>query len=305
MITQFGTPRLALEWPASVVCIGTFDGIHRGHQRVIETAVLRAREAEIPSVAVTFDRHPAAILAPSRRPPYIASLDEDLSEFARLGVDATVVLPFNASLSRMSANEFLAEILVGKIKASEVVIGHDFALGNGREGTADWLGQRIPTTSVPGFEWLGERVSSSRIREFIANGEIVRANDFLGRPFRISGVVVSGQKLGRQLGFPTANLARAFDQITPRDGVYAAVAETKFGRFAAALAIGMRPAVQGTSRTIEAYLLDYPGDSLYGSVVSLELKSFVRPEENFSNLDALVAQMEKDVSQIRQIIGSQ
>jgi riboflavin kinase/FMN adenylyltransferase len=305
MITHFGTPRLALEWPSSVVCIGTFDGIHRGHQRVIETAVARAREAEIPAVAVTFDRHPAAILAPSRRPPYIASLEEDLAEFARLGVAATVVLPFNASLSRMSASEFLNEILIGKIRASEVVIGHDFALGNGREGTAEWLAQRIPTTPVPGFEWLGERVSSSRIREFVASGEITRANECLGRPFRITGVVVNGQKLGRELGFPTANLARAFDQITPRDGVYAAVAETPMGRFGAALAIGMRPAVQGTSRTIEAYLLDYPGDSLYGSVISLELMSFVRPEANFPNLDALVVQMDQDVAQVRQIIGSQ
>jgi riboflavin kinase/FMN adenylyltransferase len=305
MLTHFGRARLAFEWPGSVVCIGTFDGIHRGHQQVIRTAVDLAQEDEIPAVAVTFDRHPSAILAPSTRPAYIASIENDLEEFERLGVAAAVVLPFNPSLSRMSASEFLQEILVEQLAASHLVVGHDFALGNDREGTAEWLAARIPTTRVEPFEIDGERVSSRRIREFIAEGNVSAANRWLGHPFQVSGVVIHGQKLGRTLGFPTVNLARSFDQVMLADGVYAARAVSKFGDFDAALAVGMRPAVGGAARTIEAFLLNYPGESLYGSVVRLDVIEFLRPEQNFSSLDDLVVQMKEDVKRVRQIMGSQ
>ena len=305
MLTHFDRARLAFEWPSSVVCIGTFDGIHRGHQEVIRTAVQLAKDAEIPAVAVTFDRHPSAILAPELRPPYIASMESDLAEFARLGVASTVVLPFDLGLSRMSASEFLDDILVGQLAASQVVVGHDFALGHGREGTAEWLADRIPTTRVEPFQIDGERVSSRRIREFIREGNVSSANRWLGHPFQVAGVVSHGQKLGRTLGFPTVNIARSFDQAMLADGVYAAQATTRCGRFNAALAVGMRPAVGGQSRTIEAYLLDYPGDSLYGSVVRCDVLEFLRPEQNFASLDDLITQMGADVEQVRQIMGSQ
>jgi len=305
MLTHFDRARLAFEWPSSVVCIGTFDGIHLGHQQVIKTAVDRAREAEIPAIAVTFDRHPSTVLAPDFRPPYIAAMESDLAEFSRLGVAATVVIPFDLGLSRMSAAEFLDDILVGTLAARQVVVGHDFALGHGREGTAEWLAERIPTTCVDPYEIDGKRVSSRRIREFIRQGDVATANRWLGRPFEVAGVVSHGQKLGRTLGFPTVNIARSFDQVMLADGVYAARATTRFGTYAAALAIGMRPAVGGQSRTIEAYLLDYPGDSLYGSVVRLDVIEFLRSEQNFASLNDLITQMELDVQQVRQIMGSQ
>ena len=305
MLTHFGRARLAFQWPGSVVCIGTFDGIHQGHQEVIRTAVSLAAADELPAVAVTFDRHPSAILAPASRPPYIASIENDLTEFERLGVAATVVLPFNASLSRMSATEFLREILVDQLAASHLVVGHDFALGNDREGTSAWLAERIPTTRVEPFEIDGERVSSRRIREFIAQGNVAAANRWLGHPFQVAGVVTHGQKLGRTLGFPTVNIARSFEQVMLADGVYAARATTKFGMFDAALAVGMRPAVGGDARTIEAFLLNYPGESLYGSVVRLDVIEFLRAEQNFASLEDLVVQMRADVEQVRQIMGSQ
>ncbi len=305
MLTHFDRARLAFEWPSSVVCIGTFDGIHLGHQEVIRTAVELARSAEIPAVAVTFDRHPSEVLAPDFRPAYIASLASDLAEFSRLGVAATVVLPFDLGLSRMSASAFLEEILVGQLAASQLVVGHDFALGHGREGTADWLASRIPTTCLEPFEIDGERVSSRRIREFIRQGDVATANRWLGHPFEVAGVVSHGQKLGRTLGFPTVNIARSFDQVMLADGVYAARATTRYGEFNAALAVGMRPAVGGQSRTIEAYLLDYPGESLYGSVVRLDVKEFLRPEQNFASLDDLITQMTLDVDRVRQMMGSQ
>ncbi|AIE84726.1 bifunctional riboflavin kinase/FAD synthetase [Fimbriimonas ginsengisoli] len=299
MQVHLGVGVLRAEWERAVVVVGTFDGVHLGHQEVIRTAVADARRQELPCVLVTFDRHPAAILAPSRTPKCLAPLQENLAQFERLGVGVTSVLPFDAELSRMSADRFLSEILLGATKASELVVGHDFAMGNGREGTTEWLTQRIPTKVVPPFEIDGERVSSSDIRRSVSSGDVVRAARLLGRPYTLTGVIVSGQRLGRQLGFPTANLARSIDQALPADGVYAGWFESATGRYAAAAAIGTRPAVGGGARTIEAYLLDYPGASLYGLSARLEFVSRLRSEADFSSLEALKEQMARDVEETR------
>jgi len=303
MQVHFGLGRMRPEWTASVVGIGTFDGFHIGHQAVAESAVRRAREAKIPAILVTFDRHPAAILSPHKAPAYLQSQEDALDCAAELGFDVAVVLPFDAFLSRMSADEFLNQILMRNLLARHLVVGHDFALGNGREGTATWLGQRIDTTVVPPFEIDRQRVSSTEIRRLVQQGDLGQANRLLGRPFRMRGVVVRGQQLGRTLGFPTANIARSFDQVLPKDGVYAAWAQTVHGKFAAALAIGVRPAVDGQERTIEAFLLDYPGTDLYGTSLALDLHAFLREEQDFPNLDALVAQMHHDVGQVSEILA--
>ena len=304
MQVHFGVGLLRAEWRKAVVCVGTFDGVHLGHQTVIHNAVELAKSHELPCVLLTFDRHPAAVLAPSRCPLSVAGLQENLREFKTLGVSATVVLPFDVELSRMSAERFLREILLGSIRASTIVVGHDFAMGHGREGTTDWLSARVPTVVVPAFEIDGLRVSSSAIRRAITAGEMAHAKALLGRPFALSGVIVGGQKLGRQLGYPTANLARSFDQVMPMDGIYASWMETPLGRFKAATSIGTRPAVGGLDRTIESYLLDYPGDSIYGASVELELVRRVREERNFSSLDELVSQIERDVQEIRELMHS-
>lgn len=303
MEVHFGTGLLRPEWNTLVACIGSFDGVHRGHRRVIERAIEEARSVEAPVAVVTFDRHPAAVLNPDRCPPAIASLASNLEQFQAIGVGLVVVLPFNAWLSRMSAERFLREMLIGGIRADRVVVGHDFAMGNGREGNTAWLAARIPTTVVEPFLIDGERVSSSGIRAAVADGDLRLANRLLGRPFRIEGVVVHGQKLGRTLGFPTANVARSFAQVIPADGVYAAFAETPFGRFETALAIGTRPAVGGGERTIEAFLIDYPGDSLYGRPIRIDILERLRPEASFPSLDALVAQMRRDVEETRAILA--
>jgi riboflavin kinase/FMN adenylyltransferase len=173
-------------------------------------------------------------------------------------------------------------------------------MGNGREGDTAWLSQRIETIVVPAFEINGVRVSSSQIRSDVQSGNIEHANTLLGRFFEIQGFVDHGQKLGRQLGYPTANIARSFDQILPADGVYIADFLVSGQVFRAALAIGTRPAVGGGKRTIEAFLLDYPGYSLYGQHVRLRLLKYLRPEQNFPSLDALKEQMAKDVESARQ-----
>ncbi len=295
MLVHFGLELLKPEWKSAIVCIGTFDGVHLGHRSVIGAAVERGRALELPTVVVTFDRHPAAVLNPEKCPKAIGSLSQNLAWIASQGVSATVVLPFNAWLSRMSAERFLRELLIGAIRAESVVVGHDFAMGNGREGDTNWLSQRIGTTVIEPFELDGIRTSSSQIRHSIERGEMEFAARMLGRPFQIEGVVVSGQKLGRTIGFPTLNLARGIDQVMPPFGVYVGEVDG----YRAAVSIGMRPAVQGDSRTIEAYLLDYPGEPLYSSPVRMDLFHRLRGEENFSSLDALTHQISLDVEACR------
>ena len=303
MTVLFGLGALSAEWPRAVACVGTFDGVHLGHRAVIGEAARQAQEAELPLVLATFDRHPAKILAPDRCPKALATLEENLRQFAGLGVAVAVVLPFDAAMAAMSADDFLGGILRVALRAESLVVGHDFAMGRGREGTAEWLASRIPTTVVPPFETEGVRVSSSAIRRAVEAGEMATANRLLGRPFALSGVVVGGQRLGRTLGFPTANLARTLDGALPADGVYAAWFEGPTGRYPAALAIGTRPAVGGGPRSIEGYLMDYDGASLYGVACRIEVVARVRGEWDFPSLDALVERMRVDVEEVREALG--
>ena len=305
MTVLFGLGALRAEWPSAVVCVGTFDGVHRGHRAVVLEAARQAREAELPLILATFDRHPAAVLAPERCPPSIAPLEENLREFAALGVGVAVVLPFDSETAGMSADAFLEKTLREALRAERLVVGHDFAMGKGREGTAAWLASRIPTLIVPPFEIDGVRVSSSAIRRAVREGDLTLANRLLGRPFVLSGVVVGGQRLGRTLGYPTANLARTIDGVLPADGVYAAWFDAPHGRFPAALAIGTRPAAGGGPRSIEAYLMDYNGASLYGAACRLEVVLRLREERDFPSLDALVEQMGRDVEAAREALGGE
>jgi len=297
MHVHFGVELLQPEWRESVVCIGTFDGVHLGHQEVIKHAVNRARAKGLPCVLVTFDRHPAAILAPERCPPIIASLQSNLRHFEELGVAVAVVLTFDRGLSETSADEFFAKVITAKLQATAIVLGHDFAFGKNRQGTPEWLQARIETEVLPPFEVNGIRVSSSAVRKAILEGRVEDAGALLGRPFEIPGIVVRGQKLGRELGYPTANLARSFNQVSPADGVYAGSCETILGIFPAAVSIGVRPNIDA-QRTIEAFLIDYPGEELYGSPVRLFVERRLREQRLFSNLDDLKRQIALDVAQV-------
>jgi riboflavin kinase/FMN adenylyltransferase len=299
MTVSFGLGALRAEWPDAVACIGTFDGVHLGHRAVIGEGTRQAVEAELPLVLTTFDHHPAAVLAPERCPKPILPLEENLRQFEALGVSSTIILPFDEAMAAMSASDFLNDVLRTALRAQRLVVGHDFAMGHGREGTTGWLMERIPTTVVPPFEIDGARVSSSAIRKAVSTGDVGLAGRLLGRPFVLSGVVVGGQKLGRTLGFPTANLARTIDGVLPSDGVYAAWFHSPRGRFPAALAIGTRPAVGGGPRSTEAYLMDYDGASLYGMACRVEVVAKLRDEWNFPSLDALVERMKVDVEEAR------
>jgi riboflavin kinase/FMN adenylyltransferase len=305
MQVHFGLGLLRAEWSESIVCVGTFDGVHLGHQTLISHAVRESRRAEVPSVLVTFDRHPAALLAPDRCPKAISSLYQNLAAFERLGVSAAVILEFDRELSQTTAEAFLQDVVIGKLRAVEMVIGHDFAFGRGRQGTAEWLHGRIKTHPVPPFEMEGRRVSSTDIRNAVSDGRMEYAAARLGRPFEVTGVVVTGQKLGRTLGFPTVNIARSFDQVTPADGVYAGVCRTPNGAYKAAVNIGMRPAVGGKHRTIEAFLIDYRGEPLYGCAVGLSIHRLLREERKFDSLDLLKDQMARDVELVRRGVSDE
>jgi len=295
MLTHFGVDLLAVEWNECVVCVGTFDGVHLGHQDVIKRAVSKAKEAEMPCALVTFDRHPAATLAPDRCPPLIATLEQNQAVFRSLGVGICVILRFDSELAAMTADHFLADILRARLRAEHVVVGHDFAMGHDRVGNTAWLAKRVDTSIIPPFELDGRRVSSSAVRLAVTEGDVAGAAHLLGRPFAMSGVVVSGQKLGRKLGYPTANLARSREQVVPQYGVYAGYADTPLGRYRAAMSVGLRPTVDGKSRTIEAFLLDYPGDSIYGAGVEFHFVKRLRDEVAFNGLEELKSQMALDV----------
>ena len=298
MLVRFGVEDLGADWPSCVVCIGTFDGVHLGHQEVIRTGVKKSRQVEKPSAVLTFDRNPLAVLAPERRPPSVGTIGINLDAIANLGVSLAVVLPFDGRLAATSADTFFEEILLKKLKSGIAVIGHDFAFGKGREGTPDWLAKRLDSIVVPPFQLDGVRVSSSAIRNAIAEGRIESANKLLARPWTQEGIVISGQKLGREIGFPTINLAAVGNQVVPADGVYKGVAQTAEGAFRAAIGIGQRPGFGDGTRTIEAFLLDYPGKSLYGTAVRLSYERMLREDRKFDSLEALKAQIAVDVAEV-------
>lgn len=227
------------------------------------------------------------------------SIGAKLDFLRRLQVPITVVLPFNQELASTSAETFLHDYLQGHLRAEMAVVGHDFAMGQNRVGTAAWLSQRMETQIVPPFELDSRRVSSSEVRRAVAEGRLEEAERLLGRPYAIEGVVVEGAKLGRTLGYPTANLARSIRQVEPPDGVYAATAITPLGTFPAAASLGIRPTIDATTRTIEAYLMDYKGDSLYGMSITLQLRRRLRGQEKFDSLEALKEQMARDVEAAR------
>lgn len=299
MHVHFGLDHLHAEWPHALVCIGTFDGVHLGHQAVIRRSIAKARALGVPCVLVTFDRHPAAILAPERAPLAIGSIEGNLAEFEALGVDIALVLPFTRDLANTSADDFLEVVLRGRVGAKSIVIGHDFAFGHDRVGTPSWLGERIETEVVPPFEVAGKRVSSSEIRNAVANGDVEHAAELLGRPFAISGVVVHGEKIGRQLGYPTANLARSFRQVMPANGIYSGDFTLAGRAYRAAVSVGVRPTFHGTTRTIEAFLIEYEGDEFYGRSATLTFVKRIRDEQRFESIELLKEQMARDVEVAR------
>ena len=302
----------------TVVTIGMYDGVHRGHQKLIGAAVARARAMRRPCLLLTFDPHPAEVVRPGSHPAILTSLDRKAELVAGLGVDAMCVLPFTAEFMRLPPETFTHTVLVEHLHAAQVVVGENFTYGHKAAGTVSTLtaeGRRFgfAVEGVPLAEDVSDSgdvtISSTYIRACVAAGDMVSAARALGRPHRVDGVVVRGDRRGRDLGYPTANVESPQYTAIPADGVYAGHLVTRDPRsgasrerLPAAVSVGTNPTFQGSRRTVEAFVLDYSGD-LYGEHVGVEFASRLRPMEAFPDVDALLAAMAKDVSDTRQILG--
>jgi len=298
---------LGLDQP-SAVTIGAFDGVHRGHQALIGQMVAEAHASGRSAVVLTFFPHPSVVLR-GRRPSFYLSSPEEKAEYlAALGVDATVTHPFNRAVSEITAGEFVTRLLA-YARLDELWCGADFALCHNREGTVEFLeaeGRRhgFRVRVMPPVLIDGEVISSTRIRQTLRDGAVEQAARYLGRPFRLAGQVVEGAKRGRQLGIPTANLAISEERATPAVGVYACRAAGPAWHGQAVVNIGFRPTFEGAEPhpTVEAHLLDFSGD-LYGQTVSLDFIARLRPEIKFPGVEALLAQIQRDILSARSILA--
>lgn len=299
-------------WGESVVTIGEFDGVHRGHQRILARAAEVGRERGLPVVAVTFDPHPDEVTRPGSHPPFLCSLRRRAELLSELGADAVCVLPFTLEFSRLGPDEFVRTVLVERLHASAVVVGEDFRFGHKAAGDVallDKLGEKYDysTEGLPLLVLDGVTLSSTAIRGMLAAGNVTAAAKALGRPHRVEGVVVRGHQRGRQLGFPTANVESPPHTSIPADGIYAgwlaALDESgqQTSRWPAAISIGTNPTFNGQLRTVEAYALDREDLDLYGLHAAIDFAVRLRGTLKFDSVDALVAQMRVDVAQAREI----
>ncbi|HEV2570081.1 bifunctional riboflavin kinase/FAD synthetase [Sphingomonas sp.] len=291
-----------------VVALGNFDGFHLGHQAVVGRAITRARAERRPALVATFDPHPVRYFRPDAPPFRLTTLEQRQRLFGTAGADAMIVFHFDAALAGLTAEAFVEERLVGLIGAAGVVTGEDFTFGRGRGGNAQVLAdlaQRhgFSAEAVAPVTLEGDPVSSSRIRSALQQGDCATAARLLTRPFTIEGVVQHGDKVGRTIGYPTANIA--LDRyLRPRYGIYAVRARLPDGRLIYGAAnLGIRPSFDPPKELLEAYLFDFDED-LYGQTIEVEFHAFIRPEAKFDSLDALTAQMDADCVEARLRLNS-
>jgi len=292
--------------PPSVVALGAFDGIHLAHQKILATARERARTLGVMALACTFDPHPLVILQPDRAPIPITDLAESLARIAAQGVDTTVVIPFTLEFSLIEAEPFVRDVLRGRLKAREVVVGFNHTFGHGARGNARLLAELAPKYGfvahvMPSLSVDGVVVSSSAIRQALAAGDVARARKFLGHPYTVRERVLRGKGRGRQLGFPTANLKPERELILA-PGVYAARASWDGGEAGAVVNVGVRPTFGEGEYWVEAYLLECSAD-LYDKVLTLAFLERIRPEQKFPDVEALRAQVARDVARAAQMLG--
>jgi riboflavin kinase/FMN adenylyltransferase len=293
----------------SVVTIGNFDGVHRGHQQVVGGLVARARELGATSVVTTFDPHPMTVIHPHAAPLRLTDMDRRLALLEDHGVDAVLVLPFTRELSLWEPDDFVQRVLVDALHAVEVHVGENFRYGHRARGNVDTLrdeGDRFGF-AVHAAPLAGDttRWSSTYVRQCLAEGDTAAAAEALGRPHRVEGPVVEGDKRGRELGYPTANLALDEDVAIPADGVYAGwLVRADGDRLPAAVSIGTNPTFGGTARRVEAYVLDRDDLELYGERVGVEFADRLRETVAFAGVEPLLAQMARDVEQARALTAA-
>jgi riboflavin kinase/FMN adenylyltransferase len=301
----------------TAVTIGAYDGVHRGHRTVISRVKQLADERGLATAVVTFDRHPASVVRPESAPKLLTDLDQKLELLEETGVDYTVVIHFDEARSHESAEDFVNEVLVGCLNTKLIVVGRDFHFGHKRRGNVALLEEM---GKAAGFEVIGldlvdaeghpagddAQVSSTAIRAALTAGDLTTANELLGRPYEVRGVVEHGDELGRVLGFPTGNVAVPEDILLPSNGIYAVWYERPSGEVvASAASLGRRPTFYEAQpyRLLEVHLLDWEGD-LYGERAKVRFVSRMRDEIKFDSHDALIEQMYRDCDDARRVLGS-
>jgi riboflavin kinase / FMN adenylyltransferase len=301
-----GTENASILRP-TVLTLGVFDGLHLGHQRIMERVVGRARAIEVAATAITFDPHPREVLYPAAAPPLLQTLDQRLANLELLGIDQAIVIRFDPDFAAQSAERFITDVIHGRLHAEEVYLGKGFAFGHGRAGNIELLRKMsgalgFLADEVDEIQIRGQRVSSSAIRRLLSDGRINLARRMLGRPYGVEGVVVRGERRGHTIGFPTANL-RPHNRVIPKFGVYATAAliDGKWRR--SVTNIGVRPTFEaGAEPSIESYIFDYDGD-LYGDVLRVRFLHRIRDEKKFSGIGELRAQIEHDARRALNYFG--
>lgn len=301
------------DWGRSVVTIGSYDGVHRGHQLIIGRAVERARAAGLPCVVVTFDPHPSEVVRPGSHPPLLAAHHRRAELMAELGVDARLILPFTREFSRLAPGDFIRTVLVDALHAQVVVEGPNFRFGYKAAGDVGLLAEMgrkddyevdVVDLYVRGAAGGGEPFSSTLTRRLVAEGDVAGAMEILGRPHRVEGVVVRGAQRGRELGYPTANVETLPHTAIPADGVYAGWLNAAGEVMPAAISVGTNPQFHGTERTVEAYAIDRVGLDLYGLHVAVDFLAYLRGQERFDTLDALLERISGDVKRARELVDA-
>lgn len=299
----------------SVATIGVFDGVHRGHHALIDRTVSEARAAGLASLVFTFERHPLALLAPAHRPPTLTPVDRKLELIAERGPDFALALDFTKDFAATPPESFVREVLVGRCRARRLICGGNFSFGAGGRGDVRLLQSMGPaldldTEVVESVGDSGAPVSSTRIRDALIEGRVEEAAAMLSRPYDFRAEVVGGRRLGRTIGFPTANLRPPEDQLVPADGVYAMEvlvpgpdgARGGGGTFGGMLNAGTRPTFDGAGRAVEVHLLDFAGE-LVGRELEVRFLGRVREERKFAGVEELVAQLHRDAAASREILA--
>jgi riboflavin kinase/FMN adenylyltransferase len=307
MMRLDGSAAIPPHLAGGIVALGNFDGFHVGHQAVVGAAVARARAEGRPALVATFDPHPVRFFRPDAPPFRLTTLDQRERLFAEAGADAMVVFRFDAEFAGLSADAFIAERLIARLRVGGVVTGEDFTFGQAKRGNAAALAAAgrvlgFSAEAVGPVMLDGETVSSSRIREALCAGDCATATRLLTRPFAVQGVVQHGDKVGRTIGYPTANLL--MDRyLRPAYGIYAVRGRLEDGRVLDGAAnLGIRPQFDPPKELLEPYFFDFDGD-LYGQILEVELVEYLRAEARFEGLEALTAQMERDCARARMILN--
>ena len=302
------------DWGPSVVTVGVFDGVHRGHQRIIARARAVASARQLPVVVVTFDPHPDEVIRPGSHPPLLVTVRRRVQLLAEQGCAAACVLPFTLDFSRLGPDEFVRMVLAERLHARWVVVGDNFRFGHRARGDVPLLAELgekydFGAEGVPLLTEHGETISSSEIRAELNAGDVAGAARDLGRPHRVEGVVVRGHQRGRALGFPTANLETTPYPAVPGDGVYAGWLASldsdglETARWPAAISVGTNPTFEGRDRTVEAYALDRDDLDLYGVHVAVDFAERLRGMVRFGSAAELIEQMYQDVDAARALVG--